>query len=259
MEFPIPLNSIPSRRCEPHVVHHLILAAFKTGVIPLKMAWCTVIHGCSGGRGGGVWHRRMLADNVMTFQQQLDSLSGGFQDHQDICLSLWQLIAARGESTYMAKVFMCLCPLSPAEPRPNSSVSSLSPCPQPPLSPSQMVYKPWLCSQYFQATQRNCSKRIPCAQYCLEVQQRCPFVLPDNDDFIHGGNPSFICTGTKKNKTHPMISLFVPLLSSLSPELLPYCKVDLKVPHLPKTKKMWTYIIWIMYSKYKRLRCSLCN
>ncbi|KAG8000592.1 hypothetical protein GBF38_017013 [Nibea albiflora] len=59
----------------------------------------------------------------------------------------------------------------------------------------KMVYKPWLCSQYFQTTQMHCSKRIPCGQYCLEVQQRCPFVLPDNDDLIHGGSPSFICTG----------------------------------------------------------------
>ncbi|XP_030614257.1 transmembrane protein FAM155A [Archocentrus centrarchus] len=59
----------------------------------------------------------------------------------------------------------------------------------------KMVYKPWLCSQYFQTTQMHCSNRIPCGQYCLEVQQRCPFVLPDNDDLIHGGSPSFICTG----------------------------------------------------------------
>ncbi|KAM9343366.1 NALCN channel auxiliary factor 1 [Pholidichthys leucotaenia] len=59
----------------------------------------------------------------------------------------------------------------------------------------KMVYKPWLCSQYFQTSQMHCTNRIPCSQYCLEVQQRCPFVLPDNDDLIHGGNPSFICTG----------------------------------------------------------------
>ncbi|XP_033472979.2 NALCN channel auxiliary factor 1 [Epinephelus lanceolatus] len=65
----------------------------------------------------------------------------------------------------------------------------------------KMVYKPWLCSQYFQTTQMHCSKRIPCGQYCLEVQQRCPFVLPDNDDLIHGGSPSFICTGLLED--HP--------------------------------------------------------
>ncbi|XP_059896465.1 NALCN channel auxiliary factor 1-like [Gadus macrocephalus] len=58
-----------------------------------------------------------------------------------------------------------------------------------------MVYKPWLCSQYFQTSQLTCSRRIPCGQYCLEVQKRCPFILPDNDDLIHGGSPSFICTG----------------------------------------------------------------
>ncbi|XP_068185954.1 NALCN channel auxiliary factor 1 [Antennarius striatus] len=65
----------------------------------------------------------------------------------------------------------------------------------------KMVYKAWLCSQYFQTTQVHCSNRIPCGQYCLEVQQRCPFVLPDNDDLIHGGSPSFICTGLLED--HP--------------------------------------------------------
>ncbi|KAI4882057.1 hypothetical protein NFI96_028309 [Prochilodus magdalenae] len=59
----------------------------------------------------------------------------------------------------------------------------------------QMVYKPWLCAQYFQSNQSSCSRKVPCEQYCLEVQQRCPFILPDNDDLIHGGTPSFICTG----------------------------------------------------------------
>ncbi|KAK2850165.1 hypothetical protein Q7C36_008948 [Tachysurus vachellii] len=57
------------------------------------------------------------------------------------------------------------------------------------------VYKHWLCFQYFQTTQMHCSNRIPCRQYCLEVQQRCPFILPDNDELIYGGSPSFICTG----------------------------------------------------------------
>lgn len=41
----------------------------------------------------------------------------------------------------------------------------------------------------------HCSNRIPCRKYCLEVQQRCPFILPDNDELIYGGSPSFICTG----------------------------------------------------------------
>ncbi|CAG05856.1 unnamed protein product [Tetraodon nigroviridis] len=66
---------------------------------------------------------------------------------------------------------------------------------------SETVYKQWLCSQYFQTTQVHCSRRIPCGHYCLQVQQRCPFILPDNDDLIHGGSPSFICTGLLED--HP--------------------------------------------------------
>ncbi|XP_053229013.1 NALCN channel auxiliary factor 2-like [Podarcis raffonei] len=57
------------------------------------------------------------------------------------------------------------------------------------------VYKAWLCSEYFNVTQLQCQHRIPCKQYCLEVQTRCPFVLPDNDELIYGGLPGFICTG----------------------------------------------------------------
>ncbi|KAM6893602.1 NALCN channel auxiliary factor 1-like isoform 2-T2 [Xenentodon cancila] len=64
----------------------------------------------------------------------------------------------------------------------------------------KMAYKHWLCDQYFPSTQQPCQK-VPCHQYCLEVQQSCPFILPDNDDLIHGGNPSFICTGLLGN--HP--------------------------------------------------------
>ncbi|KAM9327622.1 NALCN channel auxiliary factor 1-like [Pholidichthys leucotaenia] len=59
----------------------------------------------------------------------------------------------------------------------------------------KMAYKPWLCAQFFPTTQQSCQKKVPCHQYCLEVQQSCPFILPDNDDLIHGGSPSFICTG----------------------------------------------------------------
>ncbi|XP_036880875.1 NALCN channel auxiliary factor 1 isoform X2 [Manis javanica] len=58
----------------------------------------------------------------------------------------------------------------------------------------KIVYKAWLCSQYFEVAQFNCRKTIPCKQYCLEVQTRCPFILPDNDDVIYGGLSSFICT-----------------------------------------------------------------
>ncbi|KAJ8394413.1 hypothetical protein AAFF_G00046240 [Aldrovandia affinis] len=57
------------------------------------------------------------------------------------------------------------------------------------------VYKAWLCSEFFSATHRQCHHRIPCKQYCLEVQKKCPFVLPDNDDLVYGGLSSFICTG----------------------------------------------------------------
>ncbi|XP_029463138.1 transmembrane protein FAM155B [Rhinatrema bivittatum] len=62
------------------------------------------------------------------------------------------------------------------------------------------VYKAWLCSEYFNVTQEQCRHRIPCKQYCLEVQTRCPFMLPDNDDLIYGGLPGFICTGLLENQ-----------------------------------------------------------
>uniref|UniRef100_A0A670YZB1 NALCN channel auxiliary factor 2 n=1 Tax=Pseudonaja textilis TaxID=8673 RepID=A0A670YZB1_PSETE len=57
------------------------------------------------------------------------------------------------------------------------------------------VYKAWLCSEYFDVTQLQCQHRIPCKQYCLEVETRCPFVLPDNDELVYGGLPGFLCTG----------------------------------------------------------------
>ncbi|XP_072899308.1 NALCN channel auxiliary factor 1-like [Hemitrygon akajei] len=67
--------------------------------------------------------------------------------------------------------------------------------------PIKTVYKAWLCSQYFEATQFHCSSRIPCKQYCSEVQTRCPFILPDNKDLVYGGSPSFLCAGLSNN--HP--------------------------------------------------------
>uniref|UniRef100_A0A8C6XNF6 NALCN channel auxiliary factor 2 n=1 Tax=Naja naja TaxID=35670 RepID=A0A8C6XNF6_NAJNA len=57
------------------------------------------------------------------------------------------------------------------------------------------VYKAWLCSEYFDVTQLQCQHRIPCKQYCLEVETKCPFVLPDNDELVYGGLPGFLCTG----------------------------------------------------------------
>ncbi|XP_078258935.1 NALCN channel auxiliary factor 1 isoform X1 [Rhinoraja longicauda] len=65
----------------------------------------------------------------------------------------------------------------------------------------KIVYKAWLCAQYFEVTQFHCSSRIPCKQYCSEVQTRCPFVLPDNTDLVYGGLPSFLCAGVPNN--HP--------------------------------------------------------
>ncbi|XP_061745092.1 NALCN channel auxiliary factor 1 [Nerophis ophidion] len=63
------------------------------------------------------------------------------------------------------------------------------------MSQCKTAYKPWLCAQYFHTSQQSCRRKVSCQQYCLEVQQSCPFILPDNDDLIHGGTPSFICTG----------------------------------------------------------------
>ncbi|XP_061641678.1 NALCN channel auxiliary factor 1-like [Phyllopteryx taeniolatus] len=63
------------------------------------------------------------------------------------------------------------------------------------------AYKPWLCAQYFPTTQQSCQRKVSCHQYCLQVQQSCPFIQPDNDDLIHGGSPSFICTG--RLREHP--------------------------------------------------------
>ncbi|XP_027692514.1 transmembrane protein FAM155B [Vombatus ursinus] len=76
------------------------------------------------------------------------------------------------------------------------------------------VYKAWLCSEYFNVTQQNCHPRVPCKQYCLEVQTRCPFVLPDNDELIYGGLPGFICAGVME--------------SPRGPEEAECCEVDLK-------------------------------
>ncbi|XP_056287722.1 NALCN channel auxiliary factor 1 isoform X1 [Pseudoliparis swirei] len=61
------------------------------------------------------------------------------------------------------------------------------------------AYKPWLCAQYFPTSQLSCQRKVPCYEYCLEVQQSCPFILPDNDDMVYGGSPSFICTGLLKD------------------------------------------------------------
>lgn len=85
----------------------------------------------------------------------------------------------------------------------------------------QIVYKAWLCSQYFEVAQFNCRKTIPCKQYCLEVQTRCPFILPDNDEVIYGGLSSFICTGT----AHTAGFCAQPLLVVLLPYVMLVCFV----------------------------------
>lgn len=59
----------------------------------------------------------------------------------------------------------------------------------------KMAYKWWLCAQFFPRTVPSCPQTVPCVHSCLQVQQSCPYILPDNEDLIHGGSPSFICTG----------------------------------------------------------------
>ncbi|XP_042350935.1 transmembrane protein FAM155A [Plectropomus leopardus] len=119
----------------------------------------------------------------------LDMAMGVDQDGCTECVRAYQLLDQLAEDNY--REFELLVQ------KYETDAYSVRTC----MEECKMVYKPWLCSQYFQTTQMHCSKRIPCGQYCLEVQQRCPFVLPDNDDLIHGGSPSFICTGLLED--HP--------------------------------------------------------
>uniref|UniRef100_A0A8C9ME02 NALCN channel auxiliary factor 2 n=1 Tax=Serinus canaria TaxID=9135 RepID=A0A8C9ME02_SERCA len=90
------------------------------------------------------------------------------------------------------------------------------------LTDCKAVYKAWLCSEYFNVTQQQCRQRIPCKQYCLEVQTRCPFVLPDNDELIYGGLPGFICTGKEdSNEDTSPKSTYHQYHQPHSPSLLP--------------------------------------
>lgn len=94
----------------------------------------------------------------------------------------------------------------------------------------QIVYKAWLCSQYFEVTQFNCRKTIPCKQYCLEVQTRCPFILPDNDEVIYGGLSSFICTGTVPGGSLcTSLRWFCFLVSCLFALLFPFTDITLNM------------------------------
>ncbi|XP_029348730.1 transmembrane protein FAM155A [Echeneis naucrates] len=113
----------------------------------------------------------------------LDTATGTDQPGCSRCVRAYQRLDLEAEENY--REFELLVQ------KYETDVYSVRTC----MEECKRVYKPWLCSQYFQTTQMHCSKRIPCGQYCLEVQQRCPFILPDNDDLIHGGSPSFICTG----------------------------------------------------------------
>uniref|UniRef100_A0A8B9F5A2 Family with sequence similarity 155 member B n=1 Tax=Amazona collaria TaxID=241587 RepID=A0A8B9F5A2_9PSIT len=89
------------------------------------------------------------------------------------------------------------------------------------LTDCKAVYKAWLCSEYFNVTQQQCRHRIPCKQYCLEVQTRCPFVLPDNDELIYGGLPGFICTGLLENQLPDEEAKCCEYHQPHSPSLLP--------------------------------------
>ncbi|XP_038576649.1 transmembrane protein FAM155A [Micropterus salmoides] len=159
----------------------------------------TVCLGLSGGGGKGTQFAYVnLSDLYLSFcnSYSLLDLFYGFTSPDDLnctldmamegcseCVRAYQRLDQQAEENY--REFELLVQ------KYETDAYSVRTC----MEECKMVYKPWLCSQYFQTTQMHCSKRIPCGQYCLEVQQRCPFVLPDNDDLIHGGSPSFICTG----------------------------------------------------------------
>ncbi|ERE65136.1 transmembrane protein, partial [Cricetulus griseus] len=74
------------------------------------------------------------------------------------------------------------------------------------------VYKAWLCSEYFSVTQHECQHWVPCKQYCLEVQTRCPFILPDNEEMVYGGLPGFICTEASQFQEVPFINCWFQCL-----------------------------------------------
>ncbi|XP_076843807.1 NALCN channel auxiliary factor 2 isoform X2 [Brachyhypopomus gauderio] len=59
----------------------------------------------------------------------------------------------------------------------------------------QVMYKAWLCVEYFPVVPHTCVRWVSCKQYCREVVANCPYILPDNNHLVYGGLPSFICTG----------------------------------------------------------------
>uniref|UniRef100_A0A4W4E1U9 Family with sequence similarity 155 member A n=1 Tax=Electrophorus electricus TaxID=8005 RepID=A0A4W4E1U9_ELEEL len=58
-----------------------------------------------------------------------------------------------------------------------------------------VMYKTWLCVEYFPVLPHACVRWVSCRQYCHEVVASCPYILPDNNHLVYGGLPSFLCTG----------------------------------------------------------------
>lgn len=193
----------------------------------------------------GVWHHHMLADNVMTFQQQLDSLNGGFQDHQDICLSLCQLIVVRGARVKAHTWERCSC-VCVRSLQLNPSLTHPYPLCPPALNPLCLPPRWFISPGCVLSTSRPPKGTAVSESPALSIAWRCSSGAPSSCRTMMISftvATPVLYAQVQKNKTHPMISLFVPSLSSLSPELLPYCEVDLTVLHLPKKEKMCTYII----------------
>ncbi|XP_062866485.1 NALCN channel auxiliary factor 1 [Trichomycterus rosablanca] len=117
----------------------------------------------------------------------VDALASGDLFHCSLCVQAYQRYDLHAHEKYEEFESMAA--------RYETDEYSVRTC----MDECKMVYKPWLCAQYFQSNQSSCSRKIPCEHYCLKVQQRCPFILPDNDDLIHGGTPSFICTGLSES------------------------------------------------------------
>ncbi|XP_074658147.1 NALCN channel auxiliary factor 1-like isoform X2 [Tubulanus polymorphus] len=56
----------------------------------------------------------------------------------------------------------------------------------------KQAYKDWLCAYhipYYRAGQLI----VPCMDYCTEIENRCPYLLPAMDD-QYSGEPTFLCT-----------------------------------------------------------------
>lgn len=113
----------------------------------------------------------------------LGALHDGPLDTCSACLSAFQRYDLHALEKYEEFETLAL----KYEPGPYSVRTCMDQC--------KMAYKWWLCAQFFPHTAPSCPQTVPCVQSCLQVQQSCPYILPDNEDLIHGGSPSFICTG----------------------------------------------------------------